>query len=302
MIKTGFVFRLEGFLWLFLGFFIFILAVLFAVASKAINDFFINNLHVIAQIFGPWLNNIPQTGINIQVVCGMITGLFSLFIGAGLVSLKPWARTVGILYNFTLALCVVFITIITYSRLITPGLLTSPIPKSIPVIIAIFGILIALGLAGLGFLLSTHSAMEAFFGYSPENVVQTPLKCPTCGGVLDVEKALCPHCDKDLSLSGLIPTRARLVSIQTGKEYSISTHRTTRIGRDTPGFEILLDDKSVSGEHAMIEYTDGHFYLHALRDTNGTYLNDMSHRIRDCEIHSDDLLAFGRAQFHFLVE
>jgi hypothetical protein len=47
---------------------------------------------------------------------------------------------------------------------------------------------------------------------------------------------------------------------------------------------------------------DAHFYLHAMKDTNGTFVNDLSRRVRDMEIRNGDMIAFGRMQFHFIVE
>jgi len=49
----------------------------------------------------------------------------------------------------------------------------------------------------------------------------------------------------------------------------------------------------------VIEFIDGTFYLHALVDVNGTFVNDT--RIRDCLIQNNDILRFGRAQAKFMT-
>ncbi|MCK5551551.1 MAG: FHA domain-containing protein [Deltaproteobacteria bacterium] len=56
-----------------------------------------------------------------------------------------------------------------------------------------------------------------------------------------------------------------------GKQYHLGRERMLigRLGRS----DILIDDSSVSREHAIIERRDGRFVLEDLKSTNGTFVN-----------------------------
>jgi len=98
----------------------------------------------------------------------------------------------------------------------------------------------------------------------------------------------------------LPPSKPRLVDLTTGKEYPVSTVRAlTYIGRENPEASLQFDDSTVSKDHAVIEYTDGSFFLHARQDTNGTFVNN--EKIRDKEIVHNDIIRFGRVQVKFIA-
>lgn len=77
--------------------------------------------------------------------------------------------------------------------------------------------------------------------------------------------------------------------------------RSIKIGRDA-GNDIVIAKKSVSSEHATIEYRRGQFYLEDLRSTNGTRLNDRkvasNRRVR---LKSGDKITFAVYEFRFLL-
>jgi pSer/pThr/pTyr-binding forkhead associated (FHA) protein len=56
-----------------------------------------------------------------------------------------------------------------------------------------------------------------------------------------------------------------------GKQYYLGREKMLigRLGRS----DILIDDSSVSREHAIIERRDGRFVLEDLKSTNGTFVN-----------------------------
>jgi len=292
-----FLYRLVGMLWLFIGFLFLLLATIYIIAYTVINDFLLKQ-PILPDVVGPWIS---QFAPGVQHFLGFLFASFCLLIGFGLLSLKSWARTVGVVFNIVMGFCVAALTATVFLQLRAPGLIQDQIPQFIPFVIAFLGAAFALVLLVVGFHLSTPTAMDTFSGFVPSPPPLPPIKCPTCGGVMDLAKGICPKCDTDLELS-TAPTRAKLTHAQSNKEFQVSTRRPTRIGREMPGFEIQLDDPSVSGEHALIEFVDGHFYLHALKDTNGTYVNDMNRRIRDTEIRNNDIIVFGRAQFRFTLE
>ncbi len=287
-----FVYRFLGTAWILLGILIVAIVLGYFIAAQRISGFFLTQLPGVAQLLSPLL----QTQVTAQQLAGIVFGVFSIFFGLGLLRLRPWARTVGIAFHITMGVCMVALVVNFYMRLGAMGA-----SESAQTLVLALGGIVAFGLVAVGFQMSLPSAMEAFFGRLAPLPRMPIVKCPTCGNPLDLDKARCPKCDAEAEApSG--PLRARLVGVDSKDVFPVSTRRQTRIGRDTPGFEIKLTDLSVSGEHAMIEFVDGHFYLHALRDTNGTYVNDLTHKIRDAEIRHGDLIMFGRVQFRFFAE
>jgi len=81
----------------------------------------------------------------------------------------------------------------------------------------------------------------------------------------------------------------------------LATGRTT-IGRD-PNNDVVLDDDTVSSEHAAIEVRDGRYWLEDLRSTNGTHLGGQ--RLTDGEslpLKGGDHVRFADVDLMFVVE
>jgi pSer/pThr/pTyr-binding forkhead associated (FHA) protein len=62
-----------------------------------------------------------------------------------------------------------------------------------------------------------------------------------------------------------------LVEVRTGRRYALNA-AATRIGRD-PGNTIVIDDVTVSGQHAAIQREAGRYVVHDLGGRNGVYVN-----------------------------
>lgn len=56
------------------------------------------------------------------------------------------------------------------------------------------------------------------------------------------------------------------------KRIPLLRHR-THIGRDSKSNDICLSQNTISSQHALIEYRQGHYYLQDMRSSNGTFLN-----------------------------
>jgi len=71
------------------------------------------------------------------------------------------------------------------------------------------------------------------------------------------------------------PTFARLFVVDgpmRGREFPVNAKGNTRIGRDASNDIALIEDPSVSAEHAVIKVEDGQYMLWDLASTNGTFL------------------------------
>lgn len=62
-----------------------------------------------------------------------------------------------------------------------------------------------------------------------------------------------------------------LVELRTGRRYALDA-ATTRIGRD-PDNTIVVDDVTISGQHAVIQREAGRYVVHDLGARNGVYVN-----------------------------
>jgi hypothetical protein len=83
-----------------------------------------------------------------------------------------------------------------------------------------------------------------------------------------------------------------------GKRYRLGPERML-IGRIN-GSDILIDDSSVSREHAIIERKDGRFILEDLKSTNGTFINGEFVDVR--VLNHGDKIRVGNTVLQFIVE
>lgn len=68
------------------------------------------------------------------------------------------------------------------------------------------------------------------------------------------------------------------------------------IGRDVKN-AIMIDDKSISREHAQILRIPQGYSLRDLGSSNGTFVNGQ--RISECKLKDGDLLSFGNIEYRF---
>src|SRR5271157_1526291 len=231
MVGLRLLYRFVGGLWLLMGVLIMIVAAGYLIAVNLMSNYLISQTpSALVSIINPLLRiNAP----GLEQMAGLVFSLFCIAIGVGLVTLRGWARTIGVAYHFIIGFALVILSVIVYEEMTSP-IFRLLIPITWPRSVLILGLVISLGMFLLGLQLSTHSAIETFSGHVPTPTPMPPVKCPTCGGLLDLEKARCPKCDAELEQPSA-PSRAKLVSLTSGQDYPVSTRRQTRIGRDTPG-------------------------------------------------------------------
>ena len=83
-----------------------------------------------------------------------------------------------------------------------------------------------------------------------------------------------------------------------GKKYHLGPKRML-IGRIDRS-DIVIDDSSVSREHASIERRDGRFILEDLKSTNGTFINGEFVDVR--VLNHGDKIRIGNTVLQFIVE
>jgi len=83
---------------------------------------------------------------------------------------------------------------------------------------------------------------------------------------------------------------------RAGKQYSLAQARNV-VGRDATRCDIVLDNDTVSAEHAAVLYENEQFVLYDLASTNGTFLNQR--RIQRQSLLDSDVVRFGEVALVF---
>ena len=83
-----------------------------------------------------------------------------------------------------------------------------------------------------------------------------------------------------------------------GSEFQLEKDRVT-LGRG-PGVDLLLDDASVSHQHAALELAGAGFRIRDLGSTNGVRVNGS--RVAGADLKHGDRLEIGSLSFRYVVE
>lgn len=96
------------------------------------------------------------------------------------------------------------------------------------------------------------------------------------------------------------PARAWLVvqsGARGGSQYGLRTQSLNTIGRDPKGSDLVIDDETVSREHARVRFEQGRFVIYDLGSTSGTYVNGSS--VQRQMLYDDDRISVGNAHLVF---
>jgi hypothetical protein len=276
------IYRVLGSLWVAIGVFTLAVTLLYIFLFNVINN---EVLKILPPEFIRLLSISPGTPSPTDTpmkILGLFFAGFSLFIGSGLVQLKGWARSLGIVWHAVIGFCLLGLMLVAFQGQDIFIVLLTLVP-------GIFLILV-------GIQLGTDAAEEIFAGARAAPAQAKPTECPTCKGPLNLVTLRCPKCDSDFP--NRMPKEVYLIDMATQEKHEVLLRQPTYIGRD-PDRTVRLDSDYVSGDHAAIEYFDGHFYLHARKNTNYTYVNDRV--IRDQEIKDGDILTFAEKKLKFVL-
>jgi pSer/pThr/pTyr-binding forkhead associated (FHA) protein len=83
-----------------------------------------------------------------------------------------------------------------------------------------------------------------------------------------------------------------------GQVYELGANATS-IGRAKAN-EVVVNDVSVSSEHCRIRPEDGHFVLHDLKSTNGTFVNER--RVTRHVLTEGDVVKIGETSLMFRTD
>lgn len=244
----------------------------------------------------PWVAIVPVAGY--QIVIGLLLiliGSMEFIAGWGLWTLQNWGRI----------LAVILLTLGAISNLIVGlGLLVG---------VNIWGVQLSLpgpGIASL--LLAGLQTWLIWYLFSPEIVeifegavpvihappVETPPPppMPSVKSTMPIEA---PSVQPTMPM-GVPPAPEGWLVLRTGlragQQFVLKRGKNI-IGRDPSRVDIVIDDETVSGEHAVIQFEGGQFYVYDLASTNGTYVNNR--RIQKQLLMDGDKIRFGAAEVVF---
>jgi hypothetical protein len=86
---------------------------------------------------------------------------------------------------------------------------------------------------------------------------------------------------------------------ETGRVFRLSDAAPMSIGRAKAN-DIVLDDLAVSSQHCRVRAEDGHFVVHDLKSTNGTFVNEQ--RVARHLLGEGDVLQVGETHLRFHME
>jgi pSer/pThr/pTyr-binding forkhead associated (FHA) protein len=98
---------------------------------------------------------------------------------------------------------------------------------------------------------------------------------------------------------GVPPPPAGWLIIRTGhgsgRDFRLAPE--TTVGRDAVRCDLILDDSTVSAEHARVRHERGQFVLYDMASTNGTFVN--GDKVSRAPLYDGDVVKLGDVQLVF---
>jgi hypothetical protein len=225
----------------------------------------------------------------------VLIAVFFLAAGWGLIRRYRWVQTVMVPAHLMFMLYAIVGWIAAF-------LVQSRSPLEWTGISVLLAILI-LANGALALFMNSTGATEALSWLPLRTTPLVPLKCEFCGTPLDPGSSRCPQCEavpETAHQNGAHrPASAKLIGVLDNVEFRIDPDQATMIGRGSTRNDVNLSNPTVSRHHAQIIYEAGHYVLTALRDLNGTFVNDTL--VRKRPLNDGDEIRFGRSRFRFLM-
>lgn len=295
------IYFLEGVLWIALA--LFVLAIFLGLAAMP-------ELVAVRASLG-------ATGLALAIF-PFVIGVLLLVIGWGLVSLRDWARVMAIILSILILL-----------GSIGGGVWTALSLVAIFPVVGVPSLLLLIVHAWMIYYFLQPGIRDAFAGaayappaYAPPPYVLpgapaepvTPMGVPAPGPVgytptVPQPPEPPPTAQPFATVApGPAPTEilrkppaqmAWLVAksgSRAGKEFRLQEE--TRVGRDPAQNDIVVDDSTVSKQHAKIRLENDQWILYDLASTNGTFVNDQ--QIYRQPLADGDTVRLGQATFAFM--
>jgi hypothetical protein len=269
-----------------------IIAALFFIAGALM---ILIGLYVLAVPL-PWIPGLTSYQVTIGIGA-IVVGGATIAAGWGLWTLQNWGRITAVVL---LGLGAVSALTTGVGLLMGINLAGYPLYFPGPGIVAL--LLAGIGAWSLWYLLKSEVA-DVFYGVALAPVPPTASTAPpppTPAPAPSVPRSPArPRRQPTVSVDAQPAPEAWLVlrtGTRAGKQFGLRRGRNT-VGRDPSQADIVLEDETVSGEHARVQFEQGQFYITDLASTNGTYINNK--RVQRQLLMDGDLVRFGSAELVF---
>lgn len=156
------------------------------------------------------------------------------------------------------------------------------LPKSILLIICIIAVLIAAGIV-IAVVIRRRNAER----YN-DDISYQPASVNTYDGMAQTQQ--------NTVRAQMSTYPVRFTSVRTGMVHTINMSDAMTVGRHSSN-TFVLEEQTVSGNHAMITRIGSQMYIEDLSSKNGTLINGC-HVSGKTEIHSGDMISFGSDEYH----
>lgn len=285
-----------------------------------------------------WINDAPQVGPELlswlnsfrfpggQVLFPAL-GIFLVVWSGALMAKRSWARIVGI----AISVFVVF-HLFALAILVIPYWDGPVMAQYRWWIAAIWLVLLSLSIYQVYHLVAPATELQFAAQYINQRVVT---QCDRCGKPLD-SRGRCPNCEAPASETSESPAPQRAAQAEPQRPATTSTQPKSaprqapppqatsgpgsevplarlvdaegkptvmrrfpfRVGR-APENDLVLEDATVSGQHAQILYQSGQFAVEDKGSTNGTYVNGA--KVERSRLETQAEIEFGRVRFTFEI-
>jgi len=250
-----------------------------------------------AEVFR-WLGLVAAEAQTLQLLFGVVglvlmaTGIGMLVLGWGLLEGREWARTWGVATVGISALAKLILAV-------TPMMMLGAFFAWPLFVLATPALIDLLAL----FYLLSEEARAYCSEYVPAPGAWPPIQEtePAARPVSPIPETQppTPSLPRTELVAPPVPAAAWLVSRppgRAGRQFPLQAGRNT-IGRDGSRCQVVLDDPTVSSEHAAIVFEYGRFVLYDLASTNGTFLNGQ--RVQRQMLYDGDEIRLGSSVLVF---
>jgi len=231
----------------------------------------------------------------------LIAGLGMLVLGWGLLEGREWARTWGVAVSGGSAM--VKLVMATLPLTLGGGLLLTPaLVLAVPALFDLLALFYLLSEEARAYCSGYAAMPEPWSPAQQQATVPAPRPSPTPPQPPEPESprfAAAQKLPPTELVSPPAPPAAWLVPQPPGsgrRQFPLQAGRNV-IGRDGTRCQIVLDDPTVSAEHAAIVFEHGRFVLYDLASTNGTFLNGQ--RVQRQMLYDGDEIRLGNAVLVF---
>lgn len=273
---TSFINRLLGSFWIVVGLLIGLVALIYIAFFARISSAAAEMLGASTPVIDFLTSRLGPGYLNWW---GLGLALFLVLLGVRMLSLTPAARPVAMAYHLLAGLFILVITVALFLALNQASGIIGLATGDAANVVLIIGFVVALALLGVGMALGSGAAWNAYTTANTNPVVGLKKQAEDSAPV----------------------QAARLINLNDGQTYPLKRNAGRITLGSAVGQTIVLDDPSVSGSHAFIEFIGDEYLLADNESTNGTQVNGRRISVIQETLRPNDEIQLGRVRLRFEV-